>query len=203
MRDPRPLTLLAVVLALTYGAVLTGCARSGPRGDPAIRALQAEARPIGHGRRFHQPARGRVPGSCERRLGPRTAVHVELFAQNRVVLLPAGIGVRGPVRYAEGRILAARCDGSLVTLDPTGVVLVRARSHLTLRALFRAWGQPLSRTRLAAFRAPAGGHVHAFVDGRPRPGDPRAIPLTPDAEIVLEVGPHVRPHTSYTFPPGT
>jgi hypothetical protein len=29
------------------------------------------------------------------------------------------------------------------------------------------------------------------------------VPLTPHAEIVLEVGPHVPPHASYTFPPGT
>ncbi len=201
MRNLRPIALLAVALAPACGAALTGCAQNAPRIDPAIRALEAEARPIGHGSRFHEPVRGRPPGRCERRLGPRRAVHVELFAENRVVLLPAGIGVRKPARYAEGRILAARCDGSLVTLDPTGIVLVRTGAHLTLRNLFRAWAQPLSRTRLAAFRASAGGRVHAFVDGRPRPGDPRSIPLTPHAEIVLELGPYVPPHRSFVFSP--
>jgi len=29
------------------------------------------------------------------------------------------------------------------------------------------------------------------------------VPLTRHAEIVLEVGPHVPPHSSYMFPPGT
>jgi hypothetical protein len=49
-------------------------------------------------------------------------------------------------------------------------------------AVFRSWGQPLSATRLASFRA---------------------VPLTRHAEIVLEVGPHVPPHSSYAFPPGS
>jgi hypothetical protein len=49
-------------------------------------------------------------------------------------------------------------------------------------ALFRSRGQPLSATRLASFRA---------------------VPLTRHAEIVLEVGPHVPPHSSYAFPPGS
>ena len=42
-----------------------------------------------------------------------------------------------------------------------------------------------------------------FVDGRPWRGAPGAVPLTRHAEIVLEVGPHVPPHSSYAFPPGT
>lgn len=70
-------------------------------------------------------------------------------------------------------------------------------------ALFRSWGQPLSRTRLASFRAPKGAHVAVFVNGRSWHGAPGAVPLTRHAEIVLEVGPHVPPHASYTFPPGT
>ena len=74
---------------------------------------------------------------------------------------------------------------------------------LTVAALFRSWGQPLSATRLASFRAASGTHVTAFVDGRPWPGAPGAVPLTRHAEIVLEVGPHVPPHSSYAFPPGT
>jgi hypothetical protein len=45
--------------------------------------------------------------------------------------------------------------------------------------------------------------VAVFVDGRRWRGAPAAVPLTPHAEIVLEVGPHVPPHSSYAFPPGT
>jgi len=129
-------------------------------------------------------------------------VHVELFAANRVVIIPAGIGTRPPRSTSEGRLLRARCYGDLVTVDPTGVVLVRPGSRHVLSELFRAWGQPLSGTALASFSTPAGTRVAVFVDGRPWPGAPQSVPLAVHSEIVLEVGPHVPPHASYTFPPG-
>lgn len=130
-------------------------------------------------------------------------MHVELFAANQVVLVAAGVGARPPLRYAEGRIDGARCYGELVTLDPTGVILVRPGEELVLADLFRSWGEPLSSRRLASFRASPGAKVQVFVDGRRRPGPPGSVPLRRHAEIVLEVGPHVPPHSSYTFPPGS
>jgi hypothetical protein len=130
-------------------------------------------------------------------------VHVELFAANRVLLVSAGIGTRPPRAFSAGRISAARCYGDLVTLEPTGLVLVRPGLRMLLSDLFRAWGQPLSRRRLSSFVAPAGTRVAAFVDGRPWPGSPERVPLAAHSEIVLEVGPYVPPHPSYTFPPGT
>ena len=90
-----------------------------------------------------------------------------------------------------------------MTLDPTGLVLVRPGARLTLADLFRSWGEPLSRTRLTSFSAPAGTQVAVFVDGRRLDAAPASVPLTRHAEIVLEVGPHVPPHSSYAFPPGT
>jgi hypothetical protein len=130
-------------------------------------------------------------------------VHVELFAVNRVVLAAAGIGTRPPLRYSAGRIAGARCYGAIVTLEPTGVVLVRPGARLTLADLFRSWGQPLSSRQIASFRAGPGQRVEVFVDGRRRRGAPGTVPLTAHSEIVLEVGPHVPPHSSYTFPPGS
>jgi hypothetical protein len=172
--------------------------------SPAIpSALLSEARPIGVGPRFHPPVSGQVSGPCEAVLGPRDGVHVEVFAADRVLLLPAGIGTRPPRASLDGRITTARCYGALVTLDPTGVVLVRPGAKLTLGTLFSSWGEPLSRTRLASFTAAAPTEVTVFVDGKPWPGAPAAVPLTRHAEIVLEVGPHVPPHSSYAFPPGT
>jgi hypothetical protein len=146
---------------------------------------------------------GPVSGSCQAALGPRDGVHVEVFAADRVLLLPAGIGTGPPRTSLDGRITAARCYGALVTLDPTGVVLVRPGAKLTLGTLFGSWGQPLSRTRLDSFTAAAGTEVTVFVDGKPWGGAPAAVPLTRHAEIVLEVGPAVPPHSSYAFPPGT
>jgi hypothetical protein len=170
---------------------------------PIPRALLSEARPIGTGPRFTRPASGPVAGQCDGSLGLRFGVHVEVFAANRVLLLPAGIGARQPWRELNGAIVSARCYGALVTLDPTGLVLVRAGQRLTLAALFRSWGEPLSRSRLTSFTASEGAQVAVFIDGRRWQGAPAAVPLTPHAEIVLEVGPHVPPHSSYAFPPGT
>jgi hypothetical protein len=203
------LGLTAVVVAALGTA---GCGPAGPAaGEPASQpastaipsALLSEARPIGVGPRFHPPVSGPVSGSCQAALGPRDGVHVEVFAANRVLLLPAGIGTVPPRTSLDGRITAARCYGALVTLDPTGVVRVRPGARLTLGTLFSSWGQPLSRTRLDSFTAAAGSEVAVFVDGKPWGGAPAAVPLTRHAEIVLEVGPHVPPHSSYAFPPGT
>ncbi len=141
-------------------------------------------------------------GSCQPHLGPRVGAHIEVFAANRVVLVPEGIGTRPPRSFSGGRISAAGCYGSLATLDPTGLVLVRPTARATLSDLFRAWGQPLSPTRLVSFSAPRGGRVAVFVDGQPWRGDPAAVPLSRHSEIVIEVGPRVPPHASYVFPPG-
>jgi hypothetical protein len=197
---PRP-----AATALAVGTVLTGCGGHA-QPDPLAgvpHALVLEARPIGRGERFRPPLRGSVLGRCSRTLGPRFGAHVELFAANRVVLVAQGIGTRPPRVLSAGRISRAGCYGDLVTIDPTGLVLVRPRGRLTLADLFRSWGQPLSRHRLASFSAPAGSRVAVFVGGRPWTGPPGSLPLARHSEIVLEIGPHVPPHASYAFPPGT
>jgi len=195
---PAVAALISAILLLGCGASRPAVATSGiPRG------LLLAARPIGSGANFRPPATGPVIGGCQRRLGPRSGVHVEVFADNRVVIVAAGIGTRPPRSLVAGRITRAACYGSLVTLEPTGLVLVRAGSRALLSDLFRAWGQPLSPRRLASFSAPAGMPVAVFVNGRRWHGSPGSVPLTAHSEIVLELGPHVPPHTSYAFPPGT
>jgi hypothetical protein len=110
-------------------------------------------------------------------------MHLELFANGRVVIVPAGIGVRSPT-----------CRARLWTLDPTGVVGFRA--HATLRELFAVWGKALGPRRLLTFT----GRVRLYVDGVRRRSDPRRLVLRDGAEIVLEVGGYVPPHRSYVFP---
>jgi hypothetical protein len=204
------LWLLTVVLLSAF-AVL-GCGMTSRPGAattdrvPKLAAgipkdLLLEARPIGAGPRFRPAPTGGVVGRCARQLGPRSAVHVEVFAANRVVIVPAGIGVRPPLTLSAGRIAGARCYGALVTLEPTGVVLVRAHEPISLSSLFRSWGQPLSPSRLGSFVASAGTHVAVFVDGRRWRGAPGSVPLVSHTEIVLEVGPRVPPHRSFAFPP--
>jgi hypothetical protein len=207
VRNLQRLAALIIAAAIATGCgtghSTQGASGSNPADTQIPQGLLSQARPIGAGPDFQPPATGPVTGPCLAALGPRDGVHVEVFAANRVVLLPAGIGVRSPRTSATGRITGASCYGALVTLDPTGLVLVRPGAGLTVAALFRSWGQPLSATRLASFRAAAGTRVAVFVDGRPWPGAPGAVPLTRHAEIVLEVGPHVPPHSSYAFPPGS
>jgi len=203
---------LAFVVAVTVAALAAGCGAGAGAGAVAVRgtdgggvrtsAVWLGARPIGRRAEFHPPARGPIPGRCRSALGARDGVHVEVFARNRVVLVPAGIGLRGPLRFSAGRIAGARCYGDLVTLEPTGVVLVRRGARVVLSQLFRAWGQPLSGVRVGPFRAPRGTGVAVFVGGRRWTGTPARVRLTRHAEIVLEVGPYVPPHTAYTFPPG-
>jgi hypothetical protein len=146
-----------------------------------------------------RPAHGSLPANART---PHRR-HVELFAANRVVIVPAGIGTRPPRALSAGRISRARCYGDLVTLEPTGIVLIRAGQRLTLSDLFRSWGQPLSPSRLGPFPAPHHTRVRVYVGGQRWNRPPGNVPLEPHAEIVLEVGPHVPPHTSFTFPPGT
>ncbi len=121
-------------------------------------------------------------------------MHVELFANRRVVIVPAAIGVQRP-RLRLGKVVHARCRARVWTLDPSGIVGFDPLA--TLGSLFRVWGQPLARDRLASFR----GKVSVFVDGVRRRGDPARLRLAAGAEIVLEVGGYVPPHRSFLFPP--
>jgi hypothetical protein len=101
-----------------------------------------------------------------------------------VVVIPANVGVR------------RRCRYPLRTLTPTGVIELD-RSGLTVGDFFAVWRMPLSPRRLLTFR----GSVTAYVGGDRWKGDVRAIPLSDETQIVLEVGGYIRPHRFYLFPP--
>jgi hypothetical protein len=187
---------------LLAAAFVAGCGSATPvkqrrtgGGIPA--SLLAAERPIGRGPRFQPPVSGPAGGACTTPLGGRLQAHIELFGANRVVLLATGIGTSPPRRISDGRLTRARCFGDVVTLDPTGTVYFRPGATLTVGDLFRAWGQPLTPTRIASF---TGGRVRVYVNGHRSSLSPRAVPLTQDAEIVLEVGPRVPPHRRFVFP---
>jgi len=149
--------------------------------------------PVGVGPRYHPPPgvhASCAPGS----LRGAGRVHVELFANGRVVIVPTAIGLRG-ARVSFGRVTGARCRARLWTTDPSGVVSFAGRARLG--DLFAVWGEPLTPTRLASFH----GAVSLFRNGVRLRGDPRSLALRNDDELVLEVGGYVPPHRSYRFPP--
>jgi hypothetical protein len=179
---------------------LAGCGDDGAHAPHRTATADLSGvRPIGGAARFHLPVDDTVEvRACRPALGERYGVHLELFGEGLVALFPAGIGTRPPRELIGGRIETARCYGPLVTIDPTGLVLLRPGTNATVGDVFDLWGQPLDSGRATAFE----GEVRAYVNSDRVTGDPRAIPLRRHDEIVLEVGPFVPPHRTYEFPQG-
>ena len=126
-------------------------------------------------------------------------MHLELFVDAWVVLVPSGIGIRQPWVGTVPYVESGACEHPIVTREPTGVIEVAGAGH-TLGDLFAIWGQPLGPRRASRSTAAS---VTAHVDGHRWDGDPAAIPLDRHAQIVLQVGrPRIRPHVAYTFPAG-
>jgi len=156
-------------------------------GDPSIVPI-----PIGPGPRYRPAAIVRDGGLVGALRcgppGPTFRVHIELFAQKLVVVVPQGIGVA-----KGGCVYPAR------TLLPTGVVEVSRGAKLTLGNLFAIWGRKLGTNRLLSFRSRQ--PVVAYVAGKRYAGPAAEIRLTPNAQIVVEIGGYVPPHRTYLFPP--
>jgi hypothetical protein len=183
--------------------LLSGC--SDQRDRPSPPRLPA-AVPIGTGP-LHRPAaltratrRGAPVGRlrCTRGDAPRFGVHVEVFGRRRTVIVPAGIGVAPPWRGRAPYVRAGRCSYPVRTREPTGVVEVARGQPATLGDLFELWGQPLGARRVASFR----GRTRVWVDGRRWRADPRSVPLTRHAQVVLSDDARVPVHARYSFPPG-
>jgi hypothetical protein len=152
-------------------------------GDPSVTPI-----PIGADARFRPAARTAAASTiaCSN-TKPLFRIHLELFAEGRVIVVPEGIG-RGD----------AGCSGVARTTAPGGVVEV-SRRNATLGDLFRIWGETLSPRRLLSFS----GAVRVYIAGHLVKSDPREVVLTPHAELVLEAGPVIPPHRFYLFPKGT
>ena len=199
LRLPVSFILLAVVCVAAAGC-----------GDSPSAELLLPVPHIGRGARYMLPPAGRAAaralpvGSLRCTRGSRRTFgsHLEIFARRLDMVIPAGIGV-APPRVRDGAyVKGGRCQYPARTLEPTGLIEVDVGRRVTLGQLFDLWGQPLSRRRLAGFRAARGDRVRAFVNGAQRNGDPRAIVLTRHAAIVLEVGGFFPPSRDYRFPAG-
>lgn len=171
--------------------------------DPSVKPW-----PIGPGPRYVPPPAGATvlagapvgPLRCGHP-GGLFELHLELFANRRVVVVPAGIGVARPVARSGATVTPRGCTYPLRTLAPGGVVEVERGLDLTVGDIFRVWGQPLAAHRLASFRSRS--PVRAYVNGRYVPGSAASIPLSAGDEIVLELGAYVAPHSFFLFPGGS
>ena len=119
--------------------------------------------------------------------GATFRIHLEVFVDRKVVIVPAGIGVSD-----KG------CRYPVSTERPDGIV--RVAPGLRLADVFRVWGQRLDAHRLASFTSEE--PLRAYVGGKLFHGPPGAIPLTRHAQIVLELGGYVPPHPFFLFAGG-
>jgi hypothetical protein len=116
----------------------------------------------------------------------RARAHVELFRRGDIVVVPAGIGIRGGRR--EGAYVRGRCRATVWTEEPTGLVLMARPA--TLGALFATWRRALPRG------------ARAWLDGRPWRASLARLPLRDGAQVVVQEGLPLAPvHAAYTFPP--
>jgi hypothetical protein len=184
-------------------AFLVGCTVFFALDNPSGMADRLVPTPIGVGAEYHPRAlsdavvRRRPIGElrCETTSARRFGVHLELFGRGRVVIVPAGIGVAPPWRTLRPHVLDGVCSYAARTRTSIGVIEVAVVS----KQFFGLWDQPLGSRRLAGFRAKQGERVQAFVDGSPWRGPVRSMPLRKHAAIVLELGAHVPPHSTFRF----
>jgi|tagenome__1003787_1003787.scaffolds.fasta_scaffold20989850_8 hypothetical protein len=188
------MTLVASALAWLLAAAGL-LAPAVPAGSPSLIPV-----PVGRGADFRPPAaplEGAVIAGmgCRPVDGVRDPVHVEVFARGRVVIVPAGIGIAGPLERRGAYAFGGRCRYPLVTVEPTGVVWVSDGAGATLGELFALWGRPLRRDGVLGFP----GRVRVTIDGAAYHGDPAQAPLRPRSQVVVQVGARVPPHPDYRF----
>ena len=122
-------------------------------------------------------------------LAYRTHAHLQVYVDGVARMLPADVGLVGPVaqQTPAGPLYGAQtCYYWLHTHATDGVIDIESPTPriYTLGNFFDVWGQPLSSRQVAG----AHGTVHATVDGRPWRRSPRAIPLRTHEVIQLAVG---------------
>ena len=118
--------------------------------DPSVKPW-----PVGRGPGYRPPpanatvaAGASVNGLRCSSTGKTFPVHVELFANRRVVAVPAGIGVARPYRTMLGTVQPRGCSYPVKTLTPTGIVDVMKGTRTDARRSFPGLGS-------AARNAPA------------------------------------------------
>lgn len=116
-------------------------------------------------------------------------VHLTVFVDGSQRQIPFGIGIPDPQEESTPQgpfVVSGSCFYWLHTHSGDGIIHVESPTQrtYTLGQFFDIWGQPLSATQVG----PAIGTVVAFYNRRHYLSDPRDIPLTPHANVQLDVG---------------
>jgi len=130
-------------------------------------------------------------------------VHVAVYVKGKMLRLPAGIGVTQPrllEKFSNGHFYDVGpydCLYWLHTHVADGIIHVESpgRRDFTLGEFFDIWNQPLGPSQVG----PAKGKVVVFVNGRKLLGNPRLTPLTPHANIQIDVGRPSVPYQKFHF----
>ena len=199
----RRLLVAATTLAATASATaaLVPAPAPGPLGPEGVPIpkgpVLANVRPVKLGQTIEgvscQPAE---------KVAFHIHAHLTVFAGTRAYQVPYGIGVGAPLQGLNTPSGAFATQGScfmwLHTHASDGIVHVEAPKQMsfTLGQFFAVWGAKLSRSGVGE----AKGKVTAFYNGKVWTGDLGAIPLSPDAQIQLDVGSPVVAPEHIVFP---
>lgn len=130
---------------------------------------------------------------CERAEGSALHVHqhLALYDRGKPELIPSDVG----------RPILGDCVYWIHTHTPDGIIHVESPvvRTFTLGQFFDLWGEPLG-PRAAGPARVLPGRIVVYLNGRRYAGDPRSIPLTAHADIVIEAGPpyfHPAPFTAW------
>lgn len=158
----------------TLAALLTLAACSDSKDEATPRATAAFATPVA----TRAPTLD-IPCEATEKLTYHVHSRLTIYINNQRAPVPAEVGIRNT------------CIFWLHTHDVSGVIHVEAPSKrsFTLGQFFQLWGQPLSQTALLNSKTDAQHEIRAFVSGRLVTGDPAAIPLEDNADIMLMYGP--------------
>lgn len=129
--------------------------------------------------------------SAQQKVRYHIHTHLAIFVNGREERIPAGAGIaqRFANHLANGLFVDNSFNGCLYWLhvhSDDGIIHIESpyKHTFTLGQFFDIWNQPLGPKQVG----PAIGTVVAFENGKRFSGNPRDIPLLPQAVVQLEVG---------------